>query len=608
MASTALVLFGMSLVLAPAAEPFPVTSPRQTDRSVMLAWETDEEVRTLRNSTQWSPSIPTGPSHEAAIVPDEGRAGSAAARVRGKQSANNARGCFIQNLEASHAAGRYEYEIFYRTADQQEGKARLVIDCYVGSSREHHGLVSRDLPAADEWSAVRGSFDLPGDVQLMRCLVYQVGTGTSWFDDVRIAPAGSPTNFLGDAGFDGVESWRVYYRIKSEAEWQPVEAVVLERFHNVIFLEPATEYEFHVRRVGSDGSVKAESQVLAASTKPAEPRVWNRFEIAPDQAMATPPAVYPCIESVDGALYYSECRGGTIWLSQLDKDLRPLWTKAWVEPFLVDGKPCYQGQTQSAVLDGKLYLSWKRAYHGDAPHARQCVASYDTRSGEIAGPFVIEPNDPAESTWNGGIAAVGGQLWVSYCRWQSLPDGYRTTVTVRTLDPGLTDLGPAHELDSQPTATPYTPFLSVFDGELAVTFTDSAAKTDAQPLWLVRFNGQTFHDLITVSAGGFNQYAKGVQVGDRLALVWKYGEPYPSRIYGRYMFHDVGLALVDPRTGSVEKISLVDDVKYNSSPDITWHEGSLVYVYNKFEHLYGGRNDPGKLYGCFIGRLLPITE
>ena len=84
-----------------------------------------------------------------------------------------------------------------------------------------------------------------------------------------------------------------------------------------------------------------------------------------------------------------------------------------------------------------------------------------------------------------------------------------------------------------------------------------------------------------------------MQVGDRLALVWKYGEPYPARIYGRYMFHDIGLALVDPKIGLVEKTSLVDDVKCNSSPDITWHDDRLVYVYNMFEHLYGARNDPG---------------
>jgi len=595
-----------------AADSFPITSPQQTDRSVMLAWETHQEVRTVRNSCQWTPSTPTGRTHGAAIVPGEGRGGSAAARIQGNRSEGNARGCFVQESEDEHSAGRYEYQFFYRCAEQENGKARLVIDCYIGPSRQYHGLVSRDLPAADDWSPVSGAFELPEGVQLMRCLVYQVGKGTSWYDDVRIASETSQANLLGDSGFDGVESWRVLCRKKGEADWQPIDAVVLERFHNVIFLEPATEYEFRVRRVAPDGSVRAESQVLAASTKTAEGRVWNRFQIAPDQRMATPPAVYPCIESVDGKLYYSECRGGTIWLSQLDESLQPVWTKPWVEPFLVDGKPCYQGQTQSAVLDGKLYVSWKRAHHGDAPHARQCVASYDTGTGKTAGPFVIEPEAAAESTWNGGIAAVDGKLWVSYCRWRAIPEvpeGYRTTVTVRSLDPDLAGLGPPHELDPQPTETPYTPFLSVFDGELTVAFTDSQAdKTDMQPLWLVRFDGRRFHDLIPISPSGFNQYAKGVQMGDRLALVWKYGEPYPSRLYGRYMFHDIGLALIDPKTGAVEKTSLVDDVKYNSSPDITWHDGCLVYVYNKFEHLYGGRNDPGRLYGCFIGRLRPTVD
>ena len=98
-----------------------------------------------------------------------------------------------------------------------------------------------------------------------------------------------------------------------------------------------------------------------------------------------------------------------------------------------------------------------------------------------------------------------------------------------------------------------------------------------------------------------------MQHGDRLLLVWKYGTPYPSGIYGRYMFHDVGLALVDPIAKTVDVTSLVDDVKYNSSPDVTRHNGRLVYVYNKFEHLYGSRTDPGKLYGCFIGLITPAT-
>jgi hypothetical protein len=135
----------------------------------------------VRNSCQWNPSTPTGPTHDAAIVPGEGRGGSAAARIQGNRSEGNARGCFVQELESEHAAGRYEYQLFYRCAEQQNGKTRLVIDCYIGPSRQYHGLVSRDLPAAGDWSPVSGAFELPEGVQLLRCLVYQVGKGTSWF-------------------------------------------------------------------------------------------------------------------------------------------------------------------------------------------------------------------------------------------------------------------------------------------------------------------------------------------------------------------------------------------------------------------------------------------
>jgi len=599
------LLLVLGVGAAASAATFPIESPNRTARSVLLAWETDQEVRTLRNAARWSPSTPTGPTHKAVMAPGEGRGGSAAAKVTGTASAKGARGCFVLNLEGVRERGRYGYGLFYRTAEAKEGCARVVIDCYVGDERKYHGLVSTNLPPAADWREVTGTVELPADVRLTRILLYRMGTGTAWFDDVRLSRAGSATNLVGDGGFEGSRSWRVFFRKRGKAKWQGVGAVVLERFHNVIFLEPETRYEFQVRRLSADGEVEAHSQVLAAATKPVGERVWQGLRLGLDRRTPTPPAVYPCIESVGGKLYYSQSRGGSLWLTELDDELKARWTKEWVKPFLVDGRRCYQGQTQTAAVGHTLYLSWKRAYGGDAPHARQCVASYDTRTGAIGEPFVIEPDDPAESTWNGGIAAVKGELWVSYCRWRPDAKGYRTTVTVRRLDYERRKLGPAFELSDQPTATPYTPFLSVFNDELVACFTDSQRKTDMQPLWLVRFDGKRFHGLMTVSPTGFNQYAKGVQWGDKLVLVWKYGAPYPSRLYGRYMFHDIGLALVDPVANTVEITSLADDIKYNSSPDIAWHGGRLVTVYNKFEHLYGSRADPGKLHGCFIGAIVP---
>ncbi|MEN6497278.1 MAG: hypothetical protein ABFD16_23525, partial [Thermoguttaceae bacterium] len=532
---------------------------------------------------------------------------STAAKIAGTTAKNKGRGCYVRELAQVTSPGRYAYRLYYRTEGQKDGTARLAFDCYVGEARKYTGLVSRVLPATDDWSEATGTFELPSDVRLTRVLLYQNGQGTTWYDDVQLCRLPSSDNLLDQGDFESSHHWKVSCRKQGETTWTPIEAVVRERFHNVILLDPDTAYEFKVQQVAAN-RVETESQVLAARTRPSDDRVWQGLRVLPDRVMPTPAAIYPCIESVGQKLYYCESRGGSLWLAELDDQFQPRWIKPWVEPHRVDGKSCYQGQTQTAVLGDKLYVSWKRAHHGDAPHARQCIASYDTRTGKIGKPLVIEPERPEESTWNGGIAAVGDQLWVSYCRWRTAEKGERTTVTVRRLDYEAGTLGPAFELDPQPTDTPYTPVLSVWNNELVVCFTDSQAKSDQQPLWLVRFDGQRFHDLMTISPRGFNQYAKGVQWGEKLVLVWKYGAPYPSDIYGRYMFHDIGLALVDPAAKRVELTSLIDDLKYNSSPDITVHNGRLVYVYNKFEHVYGTPDDPAKLFGSFLGELPPVAK
>jgi hypothetical protein len=591
-----------------ASAPMVIESPRQTSRSVLLVWEKDNPVRTVLSGARWKASTPTGSTHVAVLAAGEGRQKSTAAKIAGTTAKNQGRGCYVRELAQVTSPGRYAYRLYYRTEGQKDGTARLAFDCYVGEERKYTGLVSRVLPTTEDWSEVTGTFELPSDVRLTRVLLYQNGQGTTWYDDVQLCRLPSSDNLLDQGDFESSHHWKVFWRKQGETSWTPVEAVVRERFHNVILLDPDTAYEFKVQQVSANRRVEAESQVLAARTRPSDDRVWQGLRVLPDRVMPTPAAIYPCIESVGQKLYYCESRGGALWLAELDDQFQPRWIKPWVEPHRVDGKSCYQGQTQTAVLGDTLYVSWKRAHHGDAPHARQCIASYDTRTGKIGKPFVLEPEQPEESTWNGGIAAVGDQLWVSYCRWRKAEKGQRTTVTVRRLDYEAGTLGPAFELDPQPTDTPYTPFLSVWNNELVVCFTDSQAKTDQQPLWLVRFDGQRFHDLMTISPRGFNQYAKGVEWGEKLVLVWKYGAPYPSDIYGRYMFHDIGLALVDPAAKRVELTSLIDDLKYNSSPDITVHNGGLVYVYNKFEHVYGTPDDPAKLFGSFLGELQPVAK
>jgi hypothetical protein len=592
--------------MAAAVGLLAVETTRITDNSVLLEWETDHQVRTTKSGT-WVRATPTGGTHRLATAPGEGRNGGEAGKIVGTTSENNARGCFIRNLPDMTDPGTYTYSVWYRTGDQGEGGlARITIDCYVGDERTYTGLVNRALTPSETWLEATGEFTLPADVRLSRVLLYQRGEGTVWYDSVSVSKQDTGAVFLGGGPLGGQAGWRVFYRKAGEADWQRSGGVIMERFHNVIFLEPDTAYEFRVDRVDANGDVVSNGKILAARTLPAgAPRVWQGLELGRRLDPETPPAIYPCIESVDGRLFFSESRGGVLWLSELDDTFRAQWTKQWVKPFLVDGRPCYQGQTQTARLGDRLFISWKRAYDGDAPNARQCVASYALSTGEIGEPYVIEPDTAGESTWNGGITAWNGRLWVSYCRWRKENDKTRTTVTVRQLDYDARTLGPAFELPDQPTDTPYTPFLSVFNDELVVCFTDLASAPDRQPLWLVRFDGTRFHDLMTVSPTGYNQYAKGAQYGDKLLLVWKYGAPYPARIYGRYMFHDIGLALVDPIQKTVERTSLVDDIKYNSSPDITAHNGRFVVVFNTFEHLYGDPADRGQLYGSFLTTITP---
>ena len=267
---TTSLFLAMVALLAPRAEPpvpsrFTISSPSQTARSVLLAWETDQKVRTLKASTRWNPSTPTGPSHCAVIAKADGRQGSACAKVEGQPAGEKGRACWMQDL-GELRPGAYQFHLFYRTSGQApQGRARVVIDCYLGEARKYHGLISRDLGPAESWSEVVGSFELPPDARITRILLYQVGAGKAWFDDVRLLAAGSQANLVADGTFDGRSSFRVFWRKAGQAAWQPVEAVVLERFHNVIFLEPETSYEFKVDRVSAARRIEAESQTLTVA-------------------------------------------------------------------------------------------------------------------------------------------------------------------------------------------------------------------------------------------------------------------------------------------------------------------------------------------------------
>jgi hypothetical protein len=99
---------------------------------------------------------------------------------------------------------------------------------------------------------------------------------------------------------------------------------------------------------------------------------------------------------------------------------------------------------------------------------------------------------------------------------------------------------------------------------------------------------------------GRSRYAKGAQLGENFYCTYKCNTQYPK---SGYMYHDLALTRIGPEAKEIATTYWVDDVKYNSSPDMTFYNGGLIVVYGKFEHAYGARHDPAICHGSFIGRI-----
>jgi len=70
----------------------------------------------------------------------------------------------------------------------------------------------------------------------------------------------------------------------------------------------------------------------------------------------------------------------------------------------------------------------------------------------------------------------------------------------------------------------------------------------------------------------------------------------------RFLSHDLALSRIGPGGREVQTTYWVDDVKYNSSPDICRVGGALYVLYGKFDHLYGMPDDPAVDHGTSWGK------
>ena len=357
----------------PAAAAFAIESPSQTSRSVLLAWETDQKVRIVEDSETMESQHAHWADPSGRPRPIRRRLGTAWREDRGQDVGRQSRGRVGFRRWPNSVPGHTSFACSTAPPGRINRAAPGWSSTAIWETREDTRGSSRATSAPTEkWTEISGSFQLPPDVRIARILLYQIGAGTVWFDDVWWSVAGSDANLLADGSFDGQPSFRIFYRKGGQTAWHAVEAVVLERFHNVIFLEPETTYEFKVERVAGAKRTEAESQVLTVATRPCTDRAWQGLRRGADHRTPTPAAVYPCIQSLGGKLYYAESRGGSLWLSELDGSFNAQLDQR-VGEAVSRRRPAVLSGTESGGRPGRQALclleaglSWRRATRGSA--------------------------------------------------------------------------------------------------------------------------------------------------------------------------------------------------------------------------------------------------
>lgn len=403
------------------------------------------------------------------------------------------------------------------------------------------------------------------------------------------------------------------------ASWNKAE-YVREHTYSIVPLRPQTRYQIQVQTVADafyDLNGKpvqvvstAQSHPIEATTEPLAPRRWAGFKLWPTTHLNTFPdgTAYPCIEVHNDSFFIVEMRNNELYLSKVrPRDLKPEWTKLVIER--VPG--CYQGIPDTCIQGDRLWITWNRQATGKPDYhitqSRQLLTYWDLKS-DTRGPVItIEPTRPGLGTWEGGVDVLRGQLWVTWLEVWTEDGRRRTNIVAAPYDPEEGFGQPAIWRDC-PTVYPYGPSISPIDGELALVFSDLAAlekRQQTEPLLWTLFDGERFHGTRVLRSLGRNRYAKGVRVGRSFLMAYKCNARWME--WG-YMFHDIALTKLGPAPGDMTTCYYVDDMKYNSSPDMTVYNGQVYLVYTKFEHAYGRKNDPAKLYGTFIGRIEPEVK
>ncbi|MBI2441846.1 MAG: fibronectin type III domain-containing protein [Lentisphaerae bacterium] len=420
----------------------------------------------------------------------------------------------------------------------------------------------------------------------------------------------------------GARQHEIDYRAAGQAAWQTIRNVWAQRY-NIIMLRPETDYEFRVRPIvpeasEPDGRVRgtglAESATVCARTAALAPRIWKDLSLWPTRHLDTfadvpfhpgneyHGAVYPCIEYFDGfcyiveTFYIHQCQGPALYLSKVcPDDCKVLWTKEIVPAN--NQAPTYQGVPATCLLDHTLYVTWNWQNSSTAAAWRQRLLGYDLKTGACSEPIILERADPGCGAHTGGIAVFQGKLWLS---WVEVGRA-RNQIVLRSCEDGR--FGAFHVFGDCPSVSPYAPYLGAFDGQLIMFWSDLAAlgkDSEHEPLYCTFFDGERFSKSVKVQDKGRSRYAKGIQRGDSFYCFYKCSTRYPG---SQNMYHDIALTRIGPAARDLETTWYVDDMKYNSCPDVTRVDDSLFVVYTKYEHGYHLAHDPAINHGAFIGKI-----
>jgi len=601
---------------SPIGEPpreFTIRALTPGSTSVMLEID-PSEAQLVRGSPAWQIATPSPETHQARFISTDPYAGERVAFLSGTAFVGDAQVSLLQQPDqALRPDVAYTVSVVMRGEVAALGEALLVVETRRGPSDAWRVLSSTPLAPSQIWRQVNAQFMVPREPTVTRMGVRLRGEGSLFVDEASLtAPDRPQANLLRDPGFEGSYSWRVRYRAEGEGRWVEDPAIIHESRFNVIGLRPRTTYEFSASLHASSGRRVGESGAVTAQTDERRPREWEGLSLQEPTRLRIPEGSFPSVQAYQGQLYLSYSLGGAIALTQLDASLKPISTRQIVPPFPVGDGHAVQGNLQSCLVGSRLYVSFKRDHAPFVTSARLCVVEVDLDSGTIRGPAVIESNRLGRSPWNGGIAAARDELWIGYADTRDEFGDRTADIVLRRFDPRVMEADSEEfRLGNAPSPYLYAPLLGSFGNYVALTFSDVAeesptaakAQIENEPLYVCLFDGRRFTDPVPIETKGRHRYGQMAQVGAKLLVAWKRGASYPAVEWGTYMFHDIGLALVDPIRGTVESTAYVEDLKYNAYPAMARLGDRIALIHTKHEHDYGIAGDPAEFLGLWGGWL-----